>query len=118
MRAAALLLLVAAATARAQAPPDSAAFGQDFDAMWTFVADDYAYPERLVSDWPAVRALYRPEAVAAPSRGAFIGVLERALAELADAHAHLGTNTDASPRLVPSRARRAGRVAGRPDRPS
>ena len=104
MRALALLLLVAASSARAQAPPDSAAFGADFDAMWTFVDTDYAYPERVVADWPAVRALYRPEAVAAPSRRAFVGVLERALAELADAHAHLGTNTPGSPRLVPSGA--------------
>lgn len=55
-------------------------------------------------DWPAVRDLYRPEALAAPSRRAFIGVLERALDELADAHAHLGTNTPDSPRLVPSGA--------------
>ncbi len=107
MRAAALLLLAAASPAlappaRSQAPPDSATFGADFDAMWTFVADEYAYPERSVADWPAVRRLYRPEAVAAPSRRAFVGVLERALAELADAHAHLGTNTPDSPRLVPS----------------
>ena len=93
---------VCAPAVRAQAPPDSAAFGADFDAMWTFVADDYAYPERVVADWPAVRRLYRPEAVAAPTRRAFVGVLERALAELADAHAHLGTNTPESPRLVPS----------------
>ena len=25
---------------------DSTAYGADFDAMWTFVAEEYAYPER------------------------------------------------------------------------
>lgn len=103
--ACAAVLLLAAPAARAQpAFPDSAARGADFDALWSFVADEYAYPERLSADWPAVRRLYRPAAVAAETRRAFVTVLERALAELADAHAHLGTNTPGSPRLVPSGA--------------
>ena len=104
MKGAALLLLAWASTARAQAPPDSAAYGQDFDALWTFVADDYAYPDLSPADWSAVRALYRPQATAAPTRGAFVGVLERALGELSNAHNHLSTNTDDSPRLVPTDA--------------
>jgi carboxyl-terminal processing protease len=47
---------------------------------------------------------YAGEAGAAASRAAFIHVLERALGQLYDAHAHLGTNVADSPRLVPSQA--------------
>ena len=41
-------------------------------------------------------------AAAATDRAAFIGVVERVLGELYDPHAHLGTSTPRSPRLVPT----------------
>ena len=77
---------------------------EDFDVFCRFVGDDYAYFDRKRTDWPAVCADYREKAGEADGKGAFVGVVERALAELYDAHAHLGTSTSNSPRLVPTDA--------------
>ena len=74
----------------------------DFDAFCRFVADDYAYFDVKETDWPAVCAAGRPMAATAEGRAAFIGVVEHALAELYDPHAHLGASTTASWRLVPT----------------
>jgi len=76
----------------------------DFDAFCRFVADDYAYFDRKKTDWPAVCEGARAAAADAPDRAAFVGVVERALGELYDFHAHLGTSTPQSPRLVPTDA--------------
>ena len=80
----------------------TAAYIDDFDAAWTFVRDRYAYFDQKNTDWDRVRAIYRPQAARATSRDAFLGVLEDVIEELYDHHAHLGTNTARSPRLVPS----------------
>ena len=97
-------VVVCLATVAAQPVDERARIGrlEDFDAFCRFVGDAYAYFDGKRTDWPAVCAAYRPEAAAADGRGAFIGVVERALAELYDAHAHLGTSTPKSPRLVPT----------------
>jgi carboxyl-terminal processing protease len=80
----------------------SANYAQDFDAAWTFVRDNYAYFDRKQTDWDRVRAQLGPLAKAAKSDDDFIGVLEVMVEQLYDSHAHLGTNTAISPRLIPS----------------
>ncbi len=77
---------------------------QDFDELCRFVAEEYAYFDLKKTRWDAVCAAYRPRAAAAADRTALIAVLESALGELYDAHAHLSTSTPTSPRLVPSGA--------------
>lgn len=96
---AALLALAAAAGS-----PDA-----DFAAFCDFVQQDYAYGSRRASlDWPKVCEQHRRQA-----RGqALLPALERALSELADAHAHFGRNTRASVRLVPSQSDLLGRQQG------
>ena len=76
----------------------------DFTAFCDFVRDEYAYFDVKKTDWDAACKFYAPRAAAATDRDAFIGVLERAMAELYDHHAHLGTNTNQSPRLVPTQS--------------
>ena len=76
----------------------------DFSAFCDFVRDSYAYFDVKQTNWDASCALYAPRAAAAADRDAFIGVLERAMAEIYDHHAHLGTNTATSPRLVPTQS--------------
>lgn len=88
----------------------------DFTAFCDFVREEYAYFDVKKTDWDRTCAFYVPRAAAAADRGAFVGVLERAMAEIYDHHAHLGTNTDNSPRLVPTQSQvlgawRDGKVA-------
>lgn len=76
----------------------------DFSTFCDFVREQYAYFDVKKTNWEATCKAYAPRAAAAPDRDAFIGVLERAMAELYDHHAHLGTNTNQSPRLVPTQS--------------
>jgi hypothetical protein len=76
----------------------------DFSAFCDFVREQYAYFDVKKTDWDATCTFYAPRAAAAPDRDAFILVLERAMAELYDHHAHLGTNTGKSPRMVPTQS--------------
>ncbi len=97
------LLLSLAGSARAQAGFISAEQrSADFRTFCDFVALQYAYFDRHRVDWPRACAQHAPQAAAAADRTAYIQVLERALGELYDAHAILGVNTPASPRLAPS----------------
>lgn len=102
----ALLLALAAAfgAAAAPAPPAAVPRVEDAAAFCRFVADEYAYFDQKATDWPAVCAELAVDARTPMDRDAFIGRLEQALRELYDAHAHLGTNTRASYRLVPSQS--------------
>ena len=81
--------------------PDSA-YVDDFDVFWTFVRDTYAYWDEKKTDWDAVRTRLRPQVARAQSDADLISILEDALSELYDSHAHLGVNTSSSPRLIPS----------------
>ena len=76
----------------------------DLDAFCSFVTTSYAYFDVKATDWPRACAYFAGEAREAVDRDAFIGVLERALGQLYDSHAHLATNTANSPRLVPTQA--------------
>ena len=77
---------------------------QDFDAFCRFVGDAYAYFDLKTTDWTRTCTDLAAEARAADDTAAFVGVLERALAQLYDHHAHLATHTPRSARLVPSQA--------------
>jgi len=74
----------------------------DFAGFCAFVGESYAYFDLKATDWTQVCAHHAPQAAAATQRHDYIAVLERALGELYDPHAHLGTNTPRSYRLVPS----------------
>lgn len=74
----------------------------DFAAFCGFVAESYAYFDLKGTDWDRACSFYAAQAPAATQRSAYVSLLERALGELFDAHAHLGTHTPASFRLVPS----------------
>ena len=76
----------------------------DFDALWKDVALNYAYFDSRLTNWAAVPDLYEADRAKVKTLKDFIGVLERVLDELCDAHAQLTVNTARSPRLVPSGA--------------
>lgn len=82
---------------------------EDLDWLLARIAHDDPYVERL--DVAAIRAHYLAPTRDAPTRDAWIGVLEDVIGELYDHHVSLGTNTDASPRLVPTGADLWGEVA-------
>ena len=79
-------------------------YGQDLDLFCSFVRDEYAYFQLKQTDWEAVCQAYRPRAEAAEDKEGLVSVLEDALNELYDHHAHLATSTSRSPRLVPTGA--------------
>jgi Peptidase family S41/Tricorn protease C1 domain len=88
--------------------PDRAA---DFRQFCEFVRTEYAYFDIKATDWKSTCDKLSPMARAARSRDEFVATLEIALGQLYDRHAHLGTNTRASMRLVPT-AQKAGVRAG------
>lgn len=106
MRAATLAVLASLALCRAAAVPPAdagpAPRTEDAAVFCRFVADEYAYFDIKATDWPAACAALAEDTRTPMDRDAFIAQLERALRELYDGHAHLGTNTPASYRLVPS----------------
>lgn len=71
---------------------------QDFDELWHTLGQRYCYFAEKRTDWNKVRALYRPMAAAAPDEAAFVEVVRLVLAELYDAHTHLGDSPDGAPR--------------------
>lgn len=81
--------------------PSRDKYVQDFDEAWTFVRNTYAYFGDHV-DWKNARDVLRPRAAQVQDRQAFIGLLEELIEHLCDHHAHLGVNTQSSPRLIPS----------------
>lgn len=99
------LLLAACASAGRAAEPGFLSVEQraeDFAAFCRFVDEDYAYFDLKRTDWTRACTSYAAQVGGATDRDAYIALLERALGELYDAHAHLGTHTQRSPRLVPS----------------
>lgn len=80
-------------------PPHDVTYAEDFDELWRTLGERYCYFGEKQTDWAAVRALYRPQALAAGSRDAFAPVVDRVLAELYDAHTHRGDAADGAARL-------------------
>jgi C-terminal processing protease CtpA/Prc len=89
-------------TASAAIPEDRQQREEDFDYMWSEIGRSYAYFDKRATDWEKVKTLYRPRLKDVASRDEFIGLLEQMLEELYDPHAHLNTNTAASPKLIPT----------------
>jgi peptidase S41-like protein/tricorn protease-like protein len=105
IRTGAMLALVALPRgAAAQSTLTAEQRAADFSDFCGFVREQYAYFDVKKTNWDATCAFYAPRAAAAPDRDALIGVIERAMAELYDHHAHLGTNTSSSPRMVPTQS--------------
>lgn len=100
----ALLMLSVVVSAHTVPGMPPSGMGGDFDVFCRFVANEYAYFDTKKTQWDKTCAAYRPQAATAADRAGLIPVLESALAELYDAHAHLGTSLRNSPRLVPSDA--------------
>jgi C-terminal processing protease CtpA/Prc len=63
-----------------------------FDDLWTQVDLHYSYFELRGVDWNAVRARYRPRAIAAKSDAQFASVLNETLMQLRDVHVALTAN--------------------------
>lgn len=82
--------------------PNATHRAAEFATFCEFVEQEYAYFDTRKTDWPKACAFYAAQVAGATDRNAYVTLLERALAELHDAHAHLGTNTPQSPRLVPT----------------
>jgi carboxyl-terminal processing protease len=90
--------------ARADQCVDSAANAADMAWLIDKIAARYAYlPDRHI-DLARLRKLYTAEAGAVCEPHAFLGVLERMLAELHDHHIEPTVNNAASPQLVPTGA--------------
>lgn len=101
--AASLLCLIFLVTVAASPPPETTrAFEEDFALLWSEIGSSYAYFDKKTTDWDKVKTLYRPRLKEVATREEFIGLLEKVLDELYDPHAHLNTNTAASPKLIPS----------------
>ncbi|HET9622942.1 MAG TPA: S41 family peptidase [Kofleriaceae bacterium] len=109
-----MIALCLAGCARAAIPHDPQPTADqrvaELDWLLDRIAHDDPYAGRL--DVAGIRAHYLARARAATTRDQWIGVLEDVLGELYDHHVSLGTNTAASPRLVPTGADMWGEVVG------
>jgi len=85
-----------------QAEVSAAGFRADFETAWREVAATYAYFDLKATRWSEIPRLYGADLERVRTREEFIGLLERVIDELYDAHAQLTVNTGTSPRLVPS----------------
>lgn len=85
--------------AGAAEPPHDVTYAEDFDELWRTLAERYCYFGEKRTDWNAVRALYRPQALGAASRDDFAATVDRVLGELYDAHTHRSDAADGSARL-------------------
>lgn len=92
---------VVASAAAAFAAPTFAAPAQlvaEFDRLWSLLDRKYCFFGEKTVDWVAVRALYRPKALAAADADALQAVLQGMLNELYDAHTHMADAPDGAPR--------------------
>jgi len=85
----------------AREPERDISYAQDFDEMWRTLAERYCFFGEKATDWAKVRSVYRPQAIAAPSRDALATVLKRALGELYDPHTSVRNGPDEIARTPP-----------------
>ena len=90
--------LALAATGAVAEPAHDVTAEEDFDELWRTLAERYAYFGEKQTDWAQVRTRYRPLAIAAATTEAFQDIVRQVLAELYDAHTHLGDPPDGTPR--------------------
>jgi hypothetical protein len=82
-----VLLLGACGSSRSPTAPTPAAdFASQFDSLWSNFDREYAYFVHKQIDWNAMKATYRPMALAAGDQAAFIEVIRQMLANLHDLH--------------------------------
>ncbi|WP_207435669.1 S41 family peptidase [Sabulibacter ruber] len=77
-------------------------YQEDFLFFWKTIGEDYAYFDKKQTDWNKVKDLYLRQLDTVSTNRQFVSLLERAFHEIYDHHASLNTNTNFSPRLVPS----------------
>ncbi len=70
-------------TAPAVPPAD---FAAQFDSLWSTFDREYSYFDYKRIDWNALRATFRPRAIAATDRTGFIGIIREMLGHLRDGH--------------------------------
>jgi C-terminal processing protease CtpA/Prc len=108
-----ILLLIISANSLAQTNPQQ--YKEDFNYFCSNIESDYAYWNKVQTDWGKVKTYYDPYFDTVSSRNSFVMLLEKVFYELYDHHASLNTNTLQSQRLVPSGADIwAGYINGRP----
>jgi hypothetical protein len=82
----------------APSPPSSDSAAQ-FDALWSTFDREYSYFVHKQIDWNALRAEYRPRAIAAADQLSFIAVIREMLGRLHDLHVVI---RDPSGRTMPT----------------
>jgi carboxyl-terminal processing protease len=75
-------------------PPRDVTYVQDFDEMWETLSERYCFFGEKRTDWSKVRALYRPQVMAARSGNDLNQVIGRVLRELYDPHTRLADPAD------------------------
>ena len=100
LHGAAALTILPLGTAGAE-PPNDIRYAADFDELWSTLDARFCFFADKRTDWRAVRALYRPMALAAETDDAFGEVVRRVLAELYDTHTHPSDPADGTPRWPP-----------------
>ena len=66
--------------------PPSSDLATQFDTLWSTFDREYSYFVHKRIDWSALRALYRPRAIAAADQSSFIAVIREMLGHLHDLH--------------------------------
>lgn len=94
-------MLALPAARLAAEPPRDITLAQDFDELWETLRDRYCFFGEKRTDWQRVRAVYRPEAIAAPSRDAFALIAKRVIGELYDSHSSIRNGPAGTPRVPP-----------------
>jgi carboxyl-terminal processing protease len=90
----------------AQTPPELTPqqIREDFAVFCSEVRSTYAYFDQKATRWDLVASAYEADVDRVRTRQQLVAVLEQAIAELYDDHAHLNVNTASSFKLVPSGA--------------
>jgi hypothetical protein len=115
---AAILLLALQAGSLKLTPEDASG---DFEALWKYVDENYAYFDDKLTQWGEVTKLYRQRLDAVQTKTGLIALFETMLSELYDSHAHLTVNTAdslADPLGNGPLGRMAGRTGRRAGRPT
>lgn len=94
------LAFIAGCVGGALPPPTPASndYTAQFDTLWTNFDQRYSYFNQKHVDWNALRARYRPQAVAATSEAELVAAVQQMLASLHDHHVVL---RDPTGRIVP-----------------
>src|SRR5262245_23251822 len=66
--------------------PPASDFTAQFDSLWNTFDREYSYFDYKHIDWNALKAAYRPRAIAASDQAGFISVVREMLGQLHDLH--------------------------------